>query len=72
MKKQVKNQKEIIKKVRPKSNFDTYYTISTWETKEIDGITFIAVVKNDPIKIKDQKKHWMRKDNLEYFVYGKN
>lgn len=72
MKKNSNKQKEIIKKVRPKSNFDTYYTISTWENKVIDGVTFIAVVKEDPMKIKDQKKHWMRKDNLEYFVYGKN
>ena len=72
MKKNVNIQKEIIKKVRPKSNFDTYYTNSTWETKVIDGVTFIAVVKEDPMKIRDQKKHWMRKDNLEYFVYGKN
>ena len=56
--------KPIFRKVcnlRDKS--DVYYTSSEWETKEIDGIKFIPVVKN--ITIRETPK-LMRKDTLEY------
>ena len=57
--------KPILKKVRSKTNSDTYYTYSNWETKQIEGVTFIPVVKEVPNK-KLQHTFWMRKDNLEY------
>jgi hypothetical protein len=62
--------KTILKKVRARNGTDIFYTYSHWETKEIDGITFIPVVKSpDPIHlIKNDPKQirWMKKDNMEY------
>jgi hypothetical protein len=55
----------IIKKVRSKTNSDIYYTWSNWETKEIEGVTFIPVVRDVPSE-KLQHTFWMRKDNVEY------
>ena len=40
--------KSILKKVRSKTNSDIYYTFSNWDTREIEGITFIPVVKEVP------------------------
>jgi len=57
--------KPILKKVRSKTNSDIYYTYSNWATNEIDGITFIPVVKTVPDG-STQVIHYMRKDNLEY------
>lgn len=57
--------KAILKKVRSKTNSDVYYTYSNWSTNEIDGITFIPVVKTIPDG-KNQVIHYMRKDNVEY------
>jgi hypothetical protein len=57
--------KPILKKVRSKTNSDTYYTFSNWETKEIEGVTFIPVVK-DLSSEKLQHTFWLRKDNVEY------
>ena len=57
--------KAILKKVRSKTNSDIYYTYSNWETKEIEGITFIPVVKSSN-KNQNQVVHYMRKDNVEY------
>ena len=57
--------KAILKKVRSKTNSDIYYTYSNWATNEIDGITFIPVVKTVPDG-KNQAIHYMRKDNVEY------
>ena len=36
-----------------------------WETKEIEGVTFIPVVKENDSK-KLQHTFWLRKDNVEY------
>ena len=58
--------KAIIKKVRSKTNSDIYYTYSNWSTNEIDGITFIPVVKDIPDPKKNQVVHYMRKDNMEF------
>lgn len=55
----------ILKKVRSKTNSDIYYTYSNWETKEIEGVTFIPVVKDLPSE-KLQHTFWMRKDNVEF------
>jgi hypothetical protein len=57
--------KPILKKVRSKTNQDIYYTYSNWTSNEIDGITFIPVVKGVPSG-ETQVIHYMRKDNLEY------
>jgi hypothetical protein len=57
--------KSILKKVRSKTNSDIYYTYSNWATNEIDGITFIPVVKGVPDG-STQVIHYMRKDNVEY------
>jgi hypothetical protein len=54
----------ILKKVRSKTNSDIYYTYSNWASNEIDGITFIPVVKDVPDG-KNQVIHYMRKDNVE-------
>ena len=58
--------KAILKKVRSKTNQDTYYTYSNWATNEIEGITFIPVVKEMPDPKKNQVVFYMRKDNVEY------
>lgn len=44
---------------------DIYYTFDNWPSKEIEGITFLPVVKNDPSDNKTQVLHYMRKDSLE-------
>lgn len=56
----------ILQKVRSKTNSDIYYTYRHWEPNEIDGITFIPVVKELPDPKKNQVVHYMRKDNMEY------
>jgi hypothetical protein len=57
--------KAILKKVRSKTNSDIYYTYSNWTAKEIDGVTFIPVVKSVPSG-ETQVIHYMCKDNVEY------
>jgi len=57
--------KPILKKVRSKTNSDIYYTFSNWDTREIEGVTFIPVVKESPSE-KLQHTFWLRKDNVEY------
>jgi hypothetical protein len=57
--------KPLLKKVRSKTNSDTYYTFSNWDTREIEGVTFIPVVKEVPSE-KLQHTFWLRKDNVEY------
>ena len=44
---------------------DIYYTFANWPSKEIEGVTFLPVVKNDPSDNKTQVLHYMRKDSLE-------
>jgi hypothetical protein len=57
--------KSILKKVRSKTNQDIYYTYSNWAPNEIEGITFIPVVKELPNTNKQQVIFYMRKDNME-------
>lgn len=57
-------QKFAIRKIRSKANQDVYYTSPQWETKEIEGITFIAVTKMYPNE--STQIHWMRKDSMEF------
>ena len=61
----MKNVKPILKKVRSLTNSDIYYTYSNWEPKEIEGVTFIPVVKGMPNE-KLQHTFWLRKENVEY------
>ena len=58
-----KNNKPILKKVRPLGNLeDIYYTYSNWESKIIDGVEYVYVIKSTVMR--DTPK-LMRKDNLE-------
>lgn len=50
------------RKVRPRNGTDVFYTSPSWETKEVDGVTFVYVVK-DPNSSDSPKL--MRKDSLE-------
>ena len=52
--------KQFIKKARVKTTHEVYYVCSP-ETKEIDGVTFVYVIKN--IGIREIPK-LMRKDSL--------
>lgn len=60
------NKTPIVKKVRSRMNTDVYYTMSTWDPKDIDGVLFLPVVKQYPEKNIKQPVFYMRKDNLEY------
>jgi hypothetical protein len=52
-----------LKKVRSKFNpTDIFYTDSSWETKEVDGVVFIYVIKN--VGLRETPK-LMRKESLE-------
>lgn len=44
---------------------DIYYTYPQWPSKEIDGVTFIPVVKNVPSNNEKQIIYYMRKEALE-------
>lgn len=61
----MKNQKYIVTQVRSRLNTDTFYTMSDWDPKSIDGVIFVPVVKQYPEKNKKQPVFYMRKDNLE-------
>jgi len=67
MKKNVKTKLPyLIRKVRNRLHHDEiYYTYTNWETKEIDGVQFIPVVKQ-PQEQKLQQIHYMKKDNMEF------
>lgn len=41
-----------------------YYSVNTWPTKEVDGVTFISVVRQ-PISHNTQPTHWIRKDSVK-------
>ena len=52
-------------KVRVRATSEVYYTYTKADTKEIDGITFIPVIKNPPPHRTVEQVYWMRKDNME-------
>lgn len=54
-----------IQKFRSKHNSEIYYTWSNWETKDIDGVVFLAVVREEPNDLKLQQIYYMKKDNME-------
>ena len=67
MKRQPKIDFDNLKKVRSKINAaDVYLTSTQWETKEVDGVTFIPVVVQMPNGTISHRILWMRKDNMEY------
>ena len=57
------NNKHQIRKVRVRATSEIYYTDMAWESKEIDGIKFIPVIKS--VGVRETPK-LMRKDTLEY------
>ena len=61
-----KLKKPTVQKVRAKNGTDIFYTYSNWPINEIDGVSFISVVKNPPSNDKSQVIHYMKKDNMEY------
>lgn len=50
------------RKVRPRNGTDVFYTSPSWETKEVDGVVFVYVVKNPGLR---ETPKLMRKDSLE-------
>jgi hypothetical protein len=62
-----KIQSKTLLKVRTIANQEIYYTYKEWETKEIDGVVFIEVLKEDPKKTnKLQSIRLLRKDAVEF------
>jgi len=55
-------QKPKLIKVRNKLNHEEIYWTFPGETKDIDGVTFIPVIKNMAIR---DTTFWMRKDSME-------
>ena len=53
----------MMRKVRVIANKEEYYTDNRWETKEIDGVKFIYVIKN--VGTRETPK-MIRKDSVEY------
>jgi hypothetical protein len=54
-------------KVRNKLHLDeVWYTCTDWTLKDIEGVSFIPVVRNYPDMHKTQQIHYMKKDNMEY------
>jgi hypothetical protein len=47
------------------SQSEVYYTYTHWPSKDIDGVTFLPVVKSYPTNENTQTIHYMRKDSLE-------
>lgn len=43
---------------------DVYYSFPHWNSRNIDGVEFLAVVKNPPDHM-TQLIHYIRKDSLE-------
>jgi hypothetical protein len=54
--------------VRSKTNFDIFYTYSEWGLREIEGVSFVPVVKQKPPhqNLRPNDISWMRKDSLEF------
>lgn len=57
--------KPYVQKLRSKHNSEVYYTWSNWETKDIDGVEFYAVVRDEPSNLKLQQTFYIKKDNME-------
>jgi hypothetical protein len=66
--KPVKKINKVLRKVQNKfNNSEVYYTYSHWETKEIDGVAFLPVVKINPEENRNTSIiHFLRKDSVEY------
>jgi hypothetical protein len=44
---------------------EVYYTYTHWPVREIDGVSFLPVVKELPTNQKTPTIHYIRKDSLE-------
>ena len=53
----------VMRKVRVIANGDIYHTVSDWETKEVDGVKFIYVIKQ--VGVRETPK-LIRKDSVEF------
>jgi hypothetical protein len=60
----MKNEPKLIKYQNLAQPDVVFYAFSNWHTKEIDGVTFLSVVKNPPSH-NTQITHWIRKDSLK-------
>ena len=58
--------KPVLKKVRYKNGLDEFYTYSNWETKEIEGVEYLAVTKSDPSDHQTKQLYYVRKDAMEF------
>jgi hypothetical protein len=59
----------IMKKLNPIklqviSSKEIYYTFPHWESKEIDGVEFLAVCKHEPSHDRTQQLYYLRKDSM--------
>jgi hypothetical protein len=57
-----KKQQFKIRQIRSIATGALYVTAADWPSKEIDGVTFIAVKKD----VSDKHTYFMRKDGMEY------
>jgi hypothetical protein len=53
------------KKVRSKTNTDIYFTYTSWDNHEVDGVLFIPAVREMSAD-KLQQIKYLRKDSIEY------
>lgn len=51
-----------VRQIRSISTGALYVTSANWPSKEIDGVTFLAVKKTDD----DKHTYFMRKDGMEF------
>ena len=58
----VKKQQFKIRQIRSISTGALYVTAADWPSKEIDGVTFLAVKKT----AEDKHTYFMRKDGMEF------
>lgn len=54
-----------VKKLQVIMTQEIVYTFAHWETKEVDGVEFVAVAKFEPKQNLTQQMYWMRKDSLK-------
>jgi hypothetical protein len=55
-----------LRKVRVLLNQDIYYNYAHWDSREIDGVEFLPVVKYYPDQSRTQTLMYLRKDSLEF------
>lgn len=62
----MKTQKELKPiKLQSLTSKEVFYSFPHWTGKEVDGVEFTAVVKQQPSHERTQTLHYIRKDNLQ-------